>query len=273
MCCPGAEGTLGSPGPHLRCRQLGPCLCPPQGLGGSSFLQPLPRAPPLPLKPLVTQLPPSCSSTTRSCTGTPGAVDTPSCSGWGFSCSPAGRQPTLPALPGPLTPQALVSSSMPISAPASPRVGATTSPACCSSPLHPAPARPVQRLPVGHKSVLESYLPPDGPTSSCTLGPQAGHGSPNGTYTVVPGSRPPYPSTPTSLAAPLPALPGARAAPCCGHTHLVPGSTTMVGLRMPGWPSCQPLFCGPGSLQPSPPCGWGHRGSLGHMWDSGTCLW
>lgn len=55
--CLGEKGPLGWPGPHLCCRQLGSCPCPPRGPGGSSSLQPLPPALPPPAKPLARAAP------------------------------------------------------------------------------------------------------------------------------------------------------------------------------------------------------------------------
>lgn len=226
------------PGSHLRCRQLGPHPCPPRGLCGSSPLQLLPPAPPLPAKPLVTQLPLSCCSTTRSCTGAPGAVGTP------FCCSPAGRQPPLPALPGP---------------PGSgEQLGASTSTTITWGWGH-------------HLPCLLQLSPSPSTSKTCPEAPGGKQISAQGLPATRPAHRQQHPRTPgrtwdpkwgihhgAGLQASLPLCPyiAGNTSPCpawgcsvpCGHTHLVPGSTTIQGLRMPGWPSCQPLFCGPGSL-------------------------
>lgn len=223
------------PGPHLRCRQLGPCPCPPRGLGGSSSPQPPPPAPPSPTKP-PARVAPSRRSACCCSSGASGSVPpgNPQLSPLQHTAVPRGCGGPGDTVPihtgGPDTARQGGSPHCQLSpAPsglwqaaqcwclhiARGRGPPPTLPAA-APPCTPAPARPALGLVLGHKSVIKGYLPPDQLAASSTSGPQTGRGTPNEEYVALPGSRPPCPSAPTSLAAPLPALPGAAAAPC--HT-------------------------------------------------------
>lgn len=283
--CPGEKGPLGSPGPRLCCRQSGPCPCPPRGPRGSSSPQPLPPAPPPPAKPPAraapslplrlllpergqrqrhARAPSPLLRHTQLCPGAPGALGPPSCSvrgarvQHGREAAPTASSPPAPSHPPGLRPAAQCQCQHITQ-------GRGPPPAlpAAALPFTPAPARRAQRLAVGYSSVLEGYLPPDQPAGSSTPGPQTGRGTPNGASRrcQAPG-----------LPVPLPLHRWQHfSLPCLGpwlfrapraHT-LGPGQHRHGGAEdAGGGPAATPLFCGPGSLQPSPPCGWGHRGSL-----------
>lgn len=146
--CPREKGPLGPPGPHLRCRQLGPSPCPPQGLGGSSSPQPLPPAPPPPAKPpahAARSLPPAQRAAAQAGPAATshwgpqpppphhGAVPCARGPGW----RTAGRQSPLPALPSPLASSRGSGEWLGAGASASPGVGSHHLP--CLLQLSPSP--------------------------------------------------------------------------------------------------------------------------------------
>lgn len=137
-------------------------------------------------------------------------------------------------------------------------------------PFTPAPARPAQRLVVGHKAVLEGYCHEIGPQAATSqdynqvVGPQM----------AVPGSRPPCPSAPTQLASPPRALPGAAAAPCPWAHTFGPRQHHYGGAEYArGGPAVTPSSVAQGLRNPLLPVAGVTEAPSGHTWDSGTCLW
>lgn len=198
---------------HLRCRGLGPCPCLPRGSGGSSPLQPPPPALPPPAKPLAHAAPslllsvlwpaaalpwgPRPSLQNIAVPGGSRAQTAPSCSAQvqhGREVAPTASSPHPPHRP--------LGSGEQLSASARASLGVRRPPPALPAailPFSPGTSKTCPEVPCGTHLVLEGYLPPDQPTGSSTLGPQTGHGTPNGAYTAVPGSRPPCPSAHTLL--------------------------------------------------------------------------
>lgn len=142
-------------------------------------------------------------------------------------------------------------------------------------PFSPAPTRPAQRLVCGTQ-VGARGLPATRPAHR-----QQHPRTPNRAWDPKRGTH-----GGARLQASLPLCPhvAGGTSPCpawgCGcsiprgRTHLVPGSTATVGLRMPGVAQLPPpSSVAQGLCNPLLPVAGVTEAPSGHTWDSGTCLW
>lgn len=145
-------------------------------------------------------------------------------------------------------------------------MGATICPACYSS-FTPAPARPAQRLLVGHKSVLQGYCLLTGSQAAASqdpnqdVGPQRGiHGSARlQVFLSVCHSW-------QHLPMPCMGLQLLRAHGLRQHRH---GEAEDAR----GSPAVTPSSVAQGLHNPLLPVAGVTEAPSGHTWDSGTCLW
>lgn len=136
-------------------------------------------------------------------------------------------------------------------------------------PFTPAPARPAQRLVVGHKSVLEGYCHLTGPQAAASqdanqdVGSQMGHR---------------WQCQAPSLSVPLPPhswqhlpLPCLGLQLLCAHGPRQHHHGGAEDAR--GGPAVTPSSVAQGLRNPLLPVAGVTKAPSGHTWDSGTCLW